>query len=515
MRPPSTPASPTPSTGGTAAPPRPAGVRIPWCCRTACWAPFTGDNGGATDRGVTGDTIKIVYWIPQTTDPVVAYVTDAIVNDDTAADVEDTMRRLLNYYEAYYETYGRSVDLEVMTASGLIFDPVSSRADAVRIAEEIDPFMVWGGPALTNAFGEELMARGIPCIGCGPSQPADYYTTHHPLVWELSKSATQMNLLVAEYVGKRLAGRTAEHAGDPAWVDEERVFGRVWLDTGEASAGHNDQIEAALAEYGVEVAASVSYALDPATIQETATNVIAKLKAAGVTSVIFTGDPVAPRDFTREATSQGYFPEWILTGSALVDTNAFARTYDQEQWAHAFGLSNTSARVDPRHSGSTYLYEWWNGEEPAADDSIGIIDPFPAVFYSVLAGVGPQLTIENFAQALEQADPTTRGITVPTLSWGVKERWPAELEPDHFGADDVTEVWWNADLVGLDELRREAAGMYMFVDGGTRYLLGEMPDTTPDVFDPDGAVAMYDSAPEAEQAPSYEPLPSAPVHALG
>ena len=76
-----------------------------------------------------------------------------------------------------------------------------------------------------------------------------------------------------------------------------------------------------------------------------------------MTTVIFAGDPVAPRDFTSEATKQEYFPEWFLNISALVDTNAFSRTYDQEQWQHAFGLTALAARVDTgerrRRSSST------------------------------------------------------------------------------------------------------------------------------------------------------------------
>ena len=102
----------------------------------------------------------------------------------------------------------------------------------------------------------------------------------------------------------------------------------------------------------MEIVENIPYALDPATLQETAANAIAQLKQAGVTTVIFAGDPVAPRDFTREATKQEYFPEWFLNISALVDTNVFARTYDQEQWQHAFGLTALAARVDPEKAGA-------------------------------------------------------------------------------------------------------------------------------------------------------------------
>ena len=91
---------------------------------------------------------------------------------------------------------------------------------------------------------------------------------------------------------------------------------------------------------------------DPATIQQQASQVITKLKTAGVTSVIFSGDPVAPRDFTKEATAQEYFPEWIVAASTLVDVTAFARTYDQQQWAHAFGVTQLAARGNPEKSGA-------------------------------------------------------------------------------------------------------------------------------------------------------------------
>ena len=117
----------------------------------------------------------------------------------------------------------------------------------------------------------------------------------------------------------------------------------------------------------MEIAENIPYALDPATLQETAANAIAQMKEAGVTTVIFAGDPVAPREFTQEATKQEYFPEWFLNISALVDTNVFARTYDQEQWQHAFGLTALAARVDNENAGARSLYEWFYGEQPQAD----------------------------------------------------------------------------------------------------------------------------------------------------
>ncbi|HJM21601.1 MAG TPA: hypothetical protein QF409_06430, partial [Acidimicrobiales bacterium] len=57
-------------------------LAIPSFFAGACAAPYEGWNGGATDRGVTEDSIRIVWWLAQDVDPVMAYLTSAIYNDD-------------------------------------------------------------------------------------------------------------------------------------------------------------------------------------------------------------------------------------------------------------------------------------------------------------------------------------------------------------------------------------------------------------------------------------------------
>jgi hypothetical protein len=482
-------------------------VAVPSFFAPECYLPFEGDNGGETAQGVTADSIKIVWWQAQDQDPILNFVTSAIVNDDTNADDEATMLGMIEYYETYYETYGRNVELIVMEGSGTIVDEAAARADAVRIAEDIQPFMVWGGPLLTNAFMEEFAARGIPCMSCGPSQDYQFYEDNPMLSYGIGKSGQQLNLLVAEYIGKRIAGDPAIHAGDESMRDQERTFGRIWLESSPASAELNQVFEDTPAEFDVEITESQSYLLDPATLQESAASIITRMKEAGVTSVIINGDPIAPREITNEATAQNYFPEWIVTGSVLIDTTAFARTYDQQQWANAFGISNLAARIDRTQAGSHFLYEWFQGEPPAAADNIGVITPVPGTFYAVLQGVGPDLTIQTFNEAFFAGEPTRSALTAGSLDWGDTGRWPAELEPDYFGTDDISEIWWDPDEAGLDEIDKEGVGMWRWIDGGRRYLLGEIPEGAPDAFVMEGSVAVYDERPPSEAIPTdYVPL---------
>lgn len=467
-----------------------------------CYAPFEGDNGGETAPGVTADAIKVVYYLGPDDDPIINYITAAIANDDTNADSEATLTTMLDYYKQFYEFYGRTIDLQFFQGSGIASDEVAARADAVRIAEDIKPFAVLGGPALTAAFGDEISSRGILCISCNPSQPDDWYAARDPYNFGITASARQMNVHATEFISKQLAGKNAEYAGDE-FTSTPRKYGLVYIESSAESAAIADEFVAQLGDAGIEISERLPYALDPATIQATAAQIISKLKASGITTVIFSGDPVAPGDFTREATTQEYFPEWLLANAALVDTTAFSRTYDQEQWKHAFGISQLSARTLPEVSGYYSLYQWFSGEEAPANDSIGVIVPPLALFAATAQAAGPNLSAQTFHDALYQFE-TQQAISAPYLTWGDHGYWPGT---DYNGIDDATLIWWDPTATGPDEIRKDGTGMWQYVDGGKRYLPGEWPTTVQALFDPTGAVAIYQTPPEGE-APIDYPSPA-------
>lgn len=464
-----------------------------------CMAPFTGDNGGATANGVTADEITLVNYVGQEGDPIIAYITNAIDNDDTTQQYFDTMKGLVAYYEAFYELYGRKINLVTFEGTGGATDQVAARADATTIAEQYSPFAVLGGPALTSAFADELSARKVLCIGCTPGQPADFYTDRDPYVWGLDGSALQKQTHVLEFVEKQLIGKNATHGGD-AVKEQPRVFGLVYLESSGASKDLADGFASKMEEAGAPFAAVSAYQLDPGTIQQTASQVITNMKAAGVTTVIFSGDPVAPLSFTNEATAQEYFPEWVIAASTLVDVTAFARTYDQEQWSHAFGVTQLAARNAPVSSGAYANYTWFTGVEPPANDTIGVIAPNPALFFTVIQAVGPNLTAEAFRDTLFAREGTLAAISQPYLSYGDKGYWGGV--PDYQGVDDATVIWWDAAATGQDEIRREGTGMYQYVDGGKRYLPGEWP-TEDKLFNPEGAVDIYLTPPPGEERGDY------------
>jgi hypothetical protein len=232
---------------------------------------------------------------------------------------------------------------------------------------------------------------------------------------------------------------------------------------------------------------------------------MARFKAAGVTTVLFSGDPLAPQALTQAATEQGYFPEWVITGSGLVDTTIFGRTYDQSQWRHAFGPSNLFARVSPTVAGSGFLYRWYfDGQAPPAQQS-ALILPNLQLLYAVLQGAGTELSPEMFRRVIFAADIIDSTVISPQISWGERGIWPGV---DYSGLDDQTEVWWDPAATGEDEIGVEGTGMWTYADGGRRYLPGGWPDAPPTLFGDDpNPVALYRELPPGVTLPQYEPLP--------
>ncbi|HEX5615914.1 MAG TPA: ABC transporter substrate-binding protein, partial [Acidimicrobiia bacterium] len=476
-----------------------------------CVPAFTGDNGGATHRGVTAETIKIAYYEPKP-DPQ----TDALLQISGAYDAPDdtwaAYQAYLAIYEEALETYGRDIELVRLKGTGSATDAVAARADAIR-ADELGVFAVLNGPSQTKAFAEELAARDILCIGtCLIAQPRQFYLDNLPYIWNGNPSPDQTSIHTQEIIETQLVGKPAEYAGDEELRDQERSFALLTYDTPEGDFTPAwDGFKARLEDAGIELAAHVSYFLDLATAPSDARTVVTRLKDSGATTVIFSGDPFMPIYFTQEATAQGYFPEWLLSGTVLADTAVFARQYDQEQWAHAFGYSALPART-PQEEGAAYkLHDWWYGEAPPTENNYGIVEGVVDTLMTGIHVAGPDLTPESFQAALYSLPVPEQGPLGLrlTVSYGDHGIWDGE---DPNGLDDATIVWWDPDAVGEDETGAEGPGMYRLVDGGRRYLPGEWPTDPLPLFDEEGTVTVYDSTP-AELLPprEYDPPAGAPT----
>jgi Periplasmic binding protein len=482
-------------------------VAVPSGYAPPCVAPWKGgDNGGATAPGVTKTTITVALYQAQPDLLQQAFFKNT-GSDESLANERDTTQQYVDYFSAHYELYGRTIKLVTVKASGAPDDDVAAKADAIKVATEIHAFASFGGPGQTTAYADELAARGVLCVGdCVIAEPQSFLDSHAPYVWPTTASPEQASEHWAAFVGKQLAGRKAAHAGSSDLRTKRRVFGVVHYDDDAGTFAQSvKHFEQRLAGYKVKPAVTVPYALDLSTAQQDATNVIAKLKSSGVTSVILAGDPVFPTFLTKAATTQGYFPEWVVLGYAYTDTAIFGRQYDQKQWAHAFGVSLLPARTNDALDELGNLITWQTGQPPAAKTFRELVQA-PLLFFTGVHLAGPHLTAQTFRDGMFRfpSSPTTTPTRLH-FSWGRHGIWQGV---DYTGGDDATVIWWDPTATGPDEVGTVGKGLYRYADDGKRYLPGQWPSAPIPLFDVKTSIGVLTKLPPADQPPSY-PSPAA------
>jgi hypothetical protein len=289
------------------------------------------------------------------------------------------------------------------------------------------------------------------------------------------------------------------------------VFGAVRSDA--ATAPDFGPAYDELASHGAKVAQDLTYTppLDTSQLataaEEVAPTLVAKLKDSGVTSVL-----VLPTDYqvtaalTKAATSNDYHPEWIVMGVGNVDVAALARTFDQEQWRHAFGVSGLWVPVKDITAGpSDVAFQWYWGPSAGAY-SQGVFADFELLFAGIHMA-GPKLTPQNFRAGMFSRPPpggVAEGhVTDAGRFYGKKAGLPYD---EYLTGGDVTIVWWDPDTVGPSVAVNlpDAKGVYQFLDGAKRYRKGQLPsNANAGMFDAPTSISALATTPATDRAPDY------------
>ena len=479
-------------------------IAIPFLRAPQCVEPFDGDNGGDTAPGVTGGEIKVVFYqTDPASDPLLSATirgTGAEVSPETAC---ETAQGYVELFNRYYEAFGRQVVLECYLGQAASSDVEAARANAIEIADK-EPFAVFGGPALAiQPFADELAARGVTCIGtCALATPVDFQEENAPYIYTNGIAPEQAAELTAEMVSNQAPPDSpAEYAGDPALQSEDRVYGVVHFNNelNQYEGLYNFLVDG-LEKRDIEVTTDAEFFLDLNRAQEVARTVMTRFKNDGVTTVIFTGDPIMPASFTKEATAQEYFPEWILGPNVLADTAIFARTFDQEQWGHAFGLQLSGGPEEEEIDAYYSLYQWFKGTPPP-NNTYGVIAPSIAQLFTGVHLAGPDLTPETYGEGLFRARPTGGTPLLPLITWGRHDLWPGI---DRSGSDDAALIWWDPAATGPDEVGQEGQGLYRYSNGGARYTVDDWPSAADSgLYDEPSSVTLFDTLPPEDEVPDY------------
>ncbi len=461
------------------------GVRqIPWSAYAVpCFPAWSGENAGATYRGVTSKEIVIVRRkFPESAN---SQAVDAIAQQAGAAptEVTDEIRNVFRkYFNKVFELWGRKIrfiDWESQygdsTAEAQGRGKEGACADANIIANELKAFGVMDGG---QAFSECAAERKMMVFNAAGYYPESYYDEYHPYLWNGVPDCERISFQLAEYMGKRLVGRPAKWAKGLE-RNKQRKFA-VFIPNNDAYQACGNRMEAELkGKYNSGFASRYNYTLDISRLPDEAAKAIIQFKADGATSIVLACDPFSPIFLTQSAKSQQYNPEWLIIGVALTDVDNVGRLWDQSQVRNsAFGMSQLGAteKILGPQGEAPRTYKTITGttiEPGTTGDYHGLV-----LLFNVLQAAGPTVTPETVATAFVRLPPGgAPRFEVGYASYRDGPDGRAGTH-DHTAIDDAREIWWNADANGFDGKK----GTFEETMDGKRFRNGEWPKGDPPVF---------------------------------
>lgn len=423
------------------------------------------DNGGATYRGVTKDKIRIGFRIPvedikdfQSTIGDLAGEKANQIPQSTQADFERTIQNLVTYFERNFQFYGRKIELVQWKGKGSVFNEIvgagqeAANADAIRAAKELNVFA--DVSAFTQPYADALSRQQVLSIGA-LYMSREWFAQRQPYAWSPFPDCTSLSETIAEYMNKRVFGFNADHAGEGI-KGKPRKVGLITPDNPEYQQCANTGQK--LIEAAGNKTTRYNYTLDLATLSDQANNIAAKMKKDGITTIVLASDPLLPLLLGSRMSQQNYYPEYVVTGVALMDSSILGQLYDQSQWKHAFGLSMLGEEQPQQAS---YAYAAAKSVDPNTEPIFGV-DIFYYFLYQLATGLqmaGPNLTPQTFANGM-RAYPGGSG---PAGTWAYPKGTYAPYR-------DAREIWWDPDAISP---YNGAAGAYR--SDGKRYKPGKWP----------------------------------------
>ena len=466
-------------------------AQIPWATYAPpCVARFTGNNGGATAPGVTASTITIAVRVA--TDAQGANSLELQAEAQAAGGVDDKtnwqyLQTLTNYFNKTFELYGRKVVFAQYngqsnaTNEALGEDEAQACADADEAATSLHAF----GLGDYNGF----LTASEPLADCAARYhlyapegadyfPDSYYQQWNPYVWSLAMNCTTINQGVEDYGAKQLYPYPTKWAGMDGLTNlngKPRKFA-IYVPN---NAGYQS-----CTDYGKQLAEQkyhespsrydqYNYALDISTWPQSAQNAMVKFAADQDTTVVLACDPISPIFMTQDAVKEDYFPEWMLIGVALTDSDNLAQLWDQQAISgHLFGLSqggDEAAALSPTGE-IAKTWEAASGQSSLANPEIYLDYIWLIAMFDQLQAAGPDLNIQNLAAGTRRL-PILGGPHPVAGTWN----WTTL----HTAIVDSRQVYWDANRKSIADGKQ---GTYVQIYNGQRFQAGQFPTGEPPYY---------------------------------
>ena len=424
---------------------------------------FSGNNGGATSPGVSGNTINVSYRITSDSESfqqTLASLGGANITD-TTADIERTVDALATYFDNHFQFYGRKLNIEFFNGQGSITNELlgsgqqQADADAVTAAQTEHAFAELNG--VTEPYDVALAAQHVISFGA-PYLSASFMGQYAPYMWSLDTESNDVVEATSELYLKSLAGGNATYAGGSLQGKPRKVAIIAPSDPWYQSAAQSAVQEAAAA--GHPITDDIQYQLNLSTLSSQASNVISQLQNDGITTVVCGCDPVFPVYLTSRAAEQGYTPEWVVAGVALTDQDIVGQLFDQSEWSHAFGVTFNGPTVPKQN---TFGYAAYKQVNPSTEPA-NAVDLIYAQMYEMAIGIemaGPGLTPQTFENGMRAYPGSQAGA--PNALYGTWAFPAGHYTPQ----TDWSFIYWNPNLTSPYD---DKPGAY--VDSKTRTKIG-------------------------------------------
>ena len=427
---------------------------------------FSGNNGGVTSKGVTPTEIHVAFrslnekGFQQT----LAALAGASLQDGPD-DINRTVQALAEYFNRHFQFYGRKLVMDIYNGQGSNTtellgggqDKAEADADTVKSHGDFADLS-----ATSEPYADALAKRGIMGFG-DPYLSQPWHDQHRPYIWSLATDGTLVANEAAEYTGKRLCGKPAKWAGG-ALKDKPRNIATFAPE----NSWYQESVQIArttLQKYNCQPGQNVEYQLDLGTMSNQAQNLIPKMKAAGVTTILCGCDPIMPVFLTGEMNREQYYPEFVIVGTALTDTDIVGQLWNQNEAVHAFGVSSLQSPVPSTQTIAYEAYKTVRQDEPAFT-----VDLIYYQMEQMAIGIqmaGPNLNPQTFEQGMFAYPPKVG-------PFGLWQYGPH----DYTAANDVREIYWDSTKTSS---YNNKAGAFVETFPGVRWKQGQVPAGDPPI----------------------------------
>jgi len=409
-----------------------------------CVPAFTGDNGGATYQGVSADKVTVVRFVGKGNDAVDAILKaqGVFVEDAQYKAFHEKAARFIN---DHYELYGREIEIKYVRGRCETIPPdvACLRNEMREVVAAHKPYFVFWNTSLCSACFDELSRLKTPNAG-GWHFRDSFSQQRAPFHWDLQMSGTKVSQHAGRWYCAQLHGKPARYAGSGNLSqdlrDNPRKLGVISTNDPENKGAVEGELAAELAKCGTGFGdRKYFYAQDITTADQQRRAAVLKMNPVGsgenaATSIMCFCDLVAPSFLYSEEQQQNYYPENLIVGTGLMDTDTAAQAYMGPlgcplegskpcNFEDGFGLSSISAQEPAYKDAGQRVWLAGGGQGNAPFESVTIEWDYLNMVASLIQGAGPNLNPRSmeagaFAQGM-RGDPghVTRGFSPGNYAW--------------------------------------------------------------------------------------------------